>query len=113
MDVHIGYAIITDSERNMEAQLYAATKRAYGIAKGLINMQSVKHLPEFKEILTQKALHSIYQPIISIRSVAILGWEALIRGPEKSFFRRPDALFSFAEAEGFLFLWKKYAVNQP
>ncbi len=102
MDVHIGYAIITDSEPNVEIQLYNATKRAYGIAKGFINMQSVKYLPEFQKILAQKKLYSVYQPIISIRSAAILGWEALIRGPENSYFHRPDNIFSFAEAEGLL-----------
>jgi len=107
MDVHIGYAIITDNARNVEARFYIAAKRAYGIAKGLINMQSVKYLSEFKEILAQKKLYSVYQPIISIRSAAVLGWEALIRGPEKSYFHRPDAIFSFAEEEGLLFPLEK------
>jgi len=107
MDVNIGYAIIADTERNVEVQLYNATKRAYGIAKGFIKMHSVKYLPEFKEILAQKKLISVYQPIISIRTAGVLGWEALIRGPEKSYFHRPDAIFSFAEEEGFLYPLEK------
>ncbi|MEI6609029.1 MAG: GGDEF domain-containing protein [Deltaproteobacteria bacterium] len=107
IDVHIGYAIIADSAPNVDVQLYNATKKAFGIAKGLINMQSVKYLPEFKEILAQKKLYSVYQPIISIRSAAVLGWEALIRGPENSYFQRPDNIFSFAEAEGLLFPLEK------
>jgi EAL domain-containing protein (putative c-di-GMP-specific phosphodiesterase class I)/GGDEF domain-containing protein len=107
IDVHIGYAIITDSVPNAEMQLYNATKRAFGIAKGFINMQSVKYLPEFKDILKRKKLNSVYQPIISIRSAAILGWEALIRGPENSYFQSPDNIFSFAEAEGLLFPLEK------
>ncbi len=115
MDVHIGYAIITDNVTNMEVQLYNATKRAYGIAKGFIKIESVKYLPEFKEILTQDKLHSVYQPIVSIRSAAVLGWEALIRGPESSYFHRPDVIFSFAEAEGLLFplerICRESAVN--
>ena len=107
IEVHIGYAIITESTPNVEMQLYNATKRAFGIAKGLINMQSVKYLPEFKDILKCKKLNSVYQPIISIRSAAILGWEALIRGPENSYFQSPDNIFSFAEAEGLLFPLEK------
>jgi len=107
MDVNIGYAMITDHARNVEVQLYNATKRAFGIAKGFINMHSVKYLPEFKEILAQNQLHSVYQPIISIRSAAVLGWEALIRGPENSYFQKPDAIFSFAEEEGLLFPLEK------
>ncbi len=107
LDVHIGYAIITDNIPNTEVQLYKATKRAYGIAKGFINMQSVKYLSEFKEIIAQNKLHSVYQPIVSIRSAAVLGWEALIRGPENSYFQRPDVIFSFAEEEGLLFPLEK------
>jgi len=107
MDVHIGYSIITESIPNVEMQLYNAIKRAFGIAKGFINMQSVKYLPEFKDILKSKKLHSVYQPIISIRSAVILGWEALIRGPQNSYFQRPDNIFSFAESEGLLFPLEK------
>lgn len=107
INVNIGYAIIAGDARNADVQLYNATKRAFGIAKGFISMQSVKHLPAFKEILAQKKLHSVYQPIISIRSAAVLGWEALIRGPENSYFQKPDAIFSFAEEEGLLFPLEK------
>lgn len=107
MDVNIGYAIIAGETGSVDVQLYNATKRAFGIAKGLISMQSVKHLPEFKEILALKKLYSVYQPIISINSAAVLGWEALIRGPENSYFRYPGNIFSFAEAEGLLFPLEK------
>jgi diguanylate cyclase (GGDEF)-like protein len=107
MDVNIGYAIIAGETGSVDVQLYNATKRAFGIAKGLISMQSVKHLPEFKEILALKKLYSVYQPIISISSAAVLGWEALIRGPENSYFRYPGNIFSFAEAEGLLFPLEK------
>ena len=107
MDVNIGYAIIAGETGSVDVQLYNATKRAFGIAKGLISMQSVKHLPEFKEILALKKLYSVYQPIISINSAAVLGWEALIRGPENSYFRYPENIFSFAEAEGLLFPLEK------
>jgi len=107
MDVNIGYAIIAGDTCSVDVQLYNATKRAFGIAKGFISMQSVKYLPEFKEILALKKLNSVYQPIISISSAAVLGWEALIRGPENSYFRNPDIIFSFAEAEGLLFPLEK------
>jgi len=102
MDTHIGYAVITDKRSNAELMLYNATKKAYAIAKGFINMQSVRYLPEFKRLLEEGGFHSVYQPIISIRSAAVLGWEALVRGPEDSYFRRPDVIFSFAEEEGLL-----------
>jgi len=102
MDIHIGHAVITDKRNNAELMLYNATKKAYAIAKGFINMQSVRYLPEFNRLLKEGGFHSVYQPIISIRSAAVLGWEALVRGPEDSYFHRPDVIFSFAEEEGLL-----------
>ncbi len=107
MDIHIGHAVITDKRNNTELMLYNATKKAYAIAKGFINMQSVRYLPEFKRLLKEGGFHSVYQPIISIRSAAVLGWEALVRGPEDSYFHRPDVIFSFAEEEGLLFPLEK------
>lgn len=107
MDVNVGYAIIAGESQSVDVQLNNAAKRAFNIAKGLISMQSVNYLPEFKDILEMKKLYSVYQPIISIRTAAVLGWEALIRGPEGSFFQSPDALFSFAETEGLLFSLEK------
>lgn len=102
MDVHVGYAVITDKGDGVNVQFYNAIKKAFGIAKGFVNVQSVKYQPEFKNILEEGKLYSVYQPIVSLRSAAVLGWEALIRGPENSFFHRPDNIFSFAEAAGFL-----------
>jgi diguanylate cyclase (GGDEF)-like protein len=88
-------------------QLYNATKRTFCVANGLINMQSVEYRSEFKEIIAQNKLYSVYQPIICIQSAAILGWEALIRGPENSHFHKPDSIFPFAEREGLLFALEK------
>lgn len=108
IDVHIGYAIIDDTSRNLQVQLYNATKQAFGIAKGFINMETVKYLAEFKDVLAQRRLYSVYQPIVCIRSADVLGWEALIRGPADSYFQNPDTIFAFAEARELLFPLEKY-----
>ncbi len=91
-----------DNRSNIELRLYNATKKAYGIAKDFINMQSIQYLSEFKGLIEKGGFYSVYQPIISIRSAAVLGWEALVRGPEDGPFHRPDDIFSFAENEGLL-----------
>ena len=45
-------------------------------------------------------LHSAYQPIVDIRSLAVVGYEALARGPEGSPLATPAELFGAARRSG-------------
>ncbi|MDN5362734.1 MAG: hypothetical protein PWP70_1781, partial [Moorella sp. (in: firmicutes)] len=74
---------------------------------GMIDIHALKLAREFKELLANKGLATVYQPILSLHSGAILGWEALVRGPARSYFDRPDAIFSFAEENGLLYPTEK------
>jgi EAL domain-containing protein (putative c-di-GMP-specific phosphodiesterase class I)/GGDEF domain-containing protein len=51
---------------------------------------------EFFEILREKKIETVFQPIISLRDGEIYGHEALSRGPEDSMLRSPDVLFQYA-----------------
>jgi len=55
---------------------------------------------ELRRIISEGLLHPVFQPIVDFRVRACLGYEALIRGPENSPLRRPDALFAAAKAAG-------------
>ncbi|RIX43037.1 MAG: GGDEF domain-containing protein [Rhodocyclales bacterium GT-UBC] len=55
---------------------------------------------ELRRILDEGLLYPVFQPIIDFRVRAILGYEALIRGPEHSPLRFPDALFAAAKQSG-------------
>jgi diguanylate cyclase (GGDEF)-like protein len=55
---------------------------------------------ELRRILDEGLLYPVFQPIIDFRVRAILGYEALIRGPEDSPLRYPDALFGAAKEAG-------------
>lgn len=46
------------------------------------------------------ALHSAYQPIVDIQSLAVVGYEALARGPEASPLATPAELFGAARRSG-------------
>lgn len=52
---------------------------------------------EFYSILENEAVRTLFQPIINIKNGAILGYEALSRGPENSLLTSPIALLSIAE----------------
>ena len=53
-----------------------------------------------RRIVLERLLTPVFQPIVDIRMRALLGYEALIRGPQDNELHFPDALFSAAKAAG-------------
>jgi diguanylate cyclase (GGDEF)-like protein len=51
-----------------------------------------------RSLMDNRGLHSVYQPILDVRSGSYLACEALIRGPEGSELHTPGALFAAAAA---------------
>jgi EAL domain-containing protein (putative c-di-GMP-specific phosphodiesterase class I) len=49
-----------------------------------------------EELLREGGLRSVYQPIVALDSLDCIGYEALVRGPERSALERPDQLFGMA-----------------
>ncbi len=52
---------------------------------------------ELIQILKNKSIRTVYQPIVRLDDGHILGYEALSRGPRDSFFESPGNLFDAAE----------------
>ena len=57
-------------------------------------------LVELRRIMAEGLLFPVFQPILDFRLRAILGFEALIRGPENSKLQRPLELFATAARYG-------------
>ncbi|GAA1382649.1 EAL domain-containing protein [Catellatospora chokoriensis] len=55
---------------------------------------------EFDDILARRVIHPVYQPIVSLVDCRVVGFEALARGPDKSRYQSPAALFAEAERRG-------------
>lgn len=55
---------------------------------------------ELQRIMAEGLLFPVFQPILDFRLRAILGYEALMRGPEGSLLHRPDQLFGSAARLG-------------
>ena len=53
-----------------------------------------------REAVRPPPLHAVFQPIVTLASGDILGYEALIRGPAGSMHASPDALFRMAQETG-------------
>ena len=59
--------------------------------------------PGLCELIEDRLLRPIFQPILSFRAQTYLGYEALIRGPQGSPLEMPKELFSAAQAAGLTF----------
>jgi EAL domain-containing protein (putative c-di-GMP-specific phosphodiesterase class I) len=57
----------------------------------------------FQALLLSGNLYSVYEPIVSVASKTVFGYEALVRGPEGTEFHSPAVLFEAAEEEGLIF----------
>lgn len=62
---------------------------------------------QLNQILKNRTLYTVYQPIVSVSDGSIFAYEGLTRGPVDSFLRSPIDLFTFAETEGYLFHLEK------
>lgn len=54
---------------------------------------------EFDRVLHDRLLRTVFQPIVSVVSGAVVGYEGLIRGPAKSVLESPEALIKEAYRE--------------
>ncbi len=52
---------------------------------------------QFLNILETRAIHTVFQPIISLRDGTVFAIEALSRGPKNTLLESPNALFDFAQ----------------
>ncbi|UJF31704.1 bifunctional diguanylate cyclase/phosphodiesterase [Paenibacillus hexagrammi] len=64
---------------------------------------------EFQTLIEQQLIYTVYQPIVSLQSGEIYGYEALTRAPGTSRFTSPVDLFQFAEEQGELYKLEKLA----
>lgn len=52
---------------------------------------------ELRRLIEFKLLTPVFQPIVAVENPRIIGYEALIRGPDDSPLHKPDALFAIAQ----------------
>jgi signal transduction histidine kinase/EAL domain-containing protein (putative c-di-GMP-specific phosphodiesterase class I)/CheY-like chemotaxis protein/HPt (histidine-containing phosphotransfer) domain-containing protein len=84
--------------RNVFNALCTARRGAHQGFEGSLDLRN-----QFADILGKSQLLPRYQPIVHMTTGECLGWEAFIRGPDRSHFREPLALFNYAAEIGRVF----------
>ena len=57
-----------------------------------------RRIVQLRKIIREKKIHTLFQPIVSLKDQRLLGYEALSRGPEGLVLERPDFLLEVANA---------------
>jgi EAL domain-containing protein (putative c-di-GMP-specific phosphodiesterase class I) len=100
---HTGYASITrDPTIRVERLIQRAISQAREVSGQEIENEMIRHHVALQKIISQNAILILFQPIVYLGNLEVLGYEALSRGPEDSPFEGTELLFSFAESTNML-----------
>jgi len=97
MSVHAASLIASDnprvrSSRYLVRQLYEAVR----IVSQRQTREKLDLCAQLKKVIGQKQLRPAFQPLRRLSDGVVLGWEALIRGPQGTPFEQPNVLFAVA-----------------
>lgn len=90
-------------DRPVEDDFLRSLDDARMMAHRNMDLTDLRMARDFKTILQENALRTLYQPIVHFPTGRIMAWEALTRGPADSPLHSPAMLFDVAEEMGMLF----------
>jgi len=109
INLQSGYSMLCPGAESIEKIFYESFKEAVLVAKNNLDAEEIDRRQQFGQILLAKEVTVVYQPIVSMDDVNIIGYEALLRGPQNSFFNNPVNLFGYAEKTNQLYALEKLA----
>jgi len=71
-------------------------KRSYPETSLLSKQERDNRIMELRQIIDQKNVRTVYQPIVNMKNRTPIGYEALARGPKATYFENPINLFTLA-----------------
>lgn len=99
LNFYIGYSSILSAPRiRPDRIIYRAIDEAMKIAADHEKNTLARKIVKLKEIIHKGEVHTLFQPILSLKNQRVMGYEALSRGPKGTEFESPDVLFGVAVA---------------
>jgi len=103
LNVHTGYAtILRDPAARFERSIQRAIAKAREVSGQEVEHEMIRQHVALQRIISQNSILILFQPIVFLEGLGVLGYEALSRGPEDSGFEGTEMLFSFAESTNML-----------
>jgi len=99
IDCSIGYSMVCPNPAaRFERMVHQGIREARGMTLRDADRLQGRRAAELRTIMSEGLLTTHYQPIVDMDLDAIMGYEALTRGPENTAFEVPKALFTASEA---------------
>jgi EAL domain-containing protein (putative c-di-GMP-specific phosphodiesterase class I)/GGDEF domain-containing protein len=103
LNVHTGYSsILRDPTTRIERLIQRGIARAREVSGQEVEHEMMRQHIALQRIISQNSILVLFQPIVYLNNLSILGYEALSRGPEDSGFQGTEVLFTFAESTNML-----------
>ena len=83
--------------------VYNLIEEAKEIAKLQMSQLELKNRGRLQKIILEEQVTTVYQPIVDLKDLSIMGYESLSRGPKHSEIEAPVILFTLAEETGLVF----------
>ncbi|MBN1412570.1 MAG: EAL domain-containing protein [Spirochaetales bacterium] len=104
LKVNVGFAVtFYNPSIKEERLLHELLEDAHQMANYQESMQKMTYKEKVFNLIVNKRIKTYYQPIVDLRSLKILGYQASSRGPEKTEFENSYLLFHVAKEIGLLY----------
>ena len=102
--VSVGYSFVVNNPLIATRRLlYSLMEEGKSIAKLQQSRMALKDKERLQQIIIEENIQTVFQPIVNIKTLEIVGYEALTRGPSGSEYETPLMLFALAKETGLLF----------
>lgn len=99
--IYVGHAVVIYSSFvSIEKLLSRLMEDSKKMAEYQKFRSVTRHKEKVQELIYREKISTVYQPIININTLEILGYEALTRGPKNSEYENPYQLFKAAREVG-------------
>jgi len=101
LTVRVGHSLLSRNPfYRFERRVYAALGEAAAWETDQRERRERNLTHELQRILQDGNIETVFQPVVDLRTHAVLGYEALSRGPVDSPLERPQAMFRASEEAG-------------
>ncbi len=102
--IETGYAVaLRNPKLGVDTQLAQVLGEAREDVGLNTRISDRKRRRRFHELLLDRRVHSVYEPIVEVGTNVVFGYEALARGPEGTEFNAPIAMFTEARRQGLVY----------
>lgn len=102
--ISVGFAYVVNNPLIAPARLiYNLIEDSKQVSRIQQSRHQVRNKERLQRIIVEEAVQTLFQPIVNLSTLEVIGYEALSRGPAGSEYESPAMLFSLARETGLLF----------